>query len=405
LLLQMRRSGVRLNKDKLYKTGLELSDIQFDLQEELNEFSGFIMNVNSNKDLEKLFEKENIPITYNAPTDRMLLDGKILGNPSFSKPVLETTAHPIVKKILELRHISTLLSLFIHSYPEYIVGDRLHCQFNQLRSDNFGTVSGRFSSSNPNLQQVSNKEEEDHIHSDSEILNGLIIRKLFIPEEDHHWLKMDWSQIEYRIIAHYAIGEGSELIRRRYNEDPNVDYHDEIGEMVGLTSRKTVKNLNFGTAYSMGIATMAKKFNMELEEAQNIYKMYHAKVPFVRETSRRVINKSKRVGFIKSILGRRARMPSSKKAYVMFNRLIQSSAADIMKKAMVDAYNAGIFEVLIPHITVHDELDSSMPKTQEGEEAGKELKNIMESCIKLKVPIKVDAEIGNNWGELEDWNV
>ena len=404
LLLQMRRQGVRLNKDQLYKVGLSLSDMQYTLQEELNRLTDSDINVNSNRDLERLFKKLNLPITYNEPTERMILNDVYEGNPKFDKATLQSIDSPIAIKILEIRHIKTLLSLFIIPYPDMLVNDRLHCNFNQLKSDDYGTVTGRFSSSNPNLQQVSAKEEESILTHSSEILNGLIIRKLFIPEEDCDWLKLDWSQIEYRFLAHYAMGNGSDEIRKRYNDNPNTDYHSELGDMVGMPgieNRKPIKNLNFGTAYGMGVDTMAKKFGWSIEEARAIYTLYHKKVPFVKETSNRVGLKAKRIGFIKTILGRRARLKSPSKAYVMLNRLLQGSAADLMKKAMVEAFEAGIYNVLHPHLTVHDENDQSMPRTKEGYDAANDLKNIMEKCIELKVPIKVDMEVGSNWGDLK----
>ena len=404
MLVQMKRVGVRVDEKKLIKTGLELSDLKFDLQEDLNELAGFEVNANSARHLEKIFIKQNIPIVYKEPTENMYAKGVFRGNPSFEKKILQRVEHSIAKKILEFRHISTLLSMFLQPYPELMVDGRLHCQFNPLRSDDYGTVSGRFSSSNPNLQQVSGKMEEDYIHSDSEILNGLVIRKLFIPEENCDWMKYDWSQIEYRLIAHYAQGEGSDLIRQRYTEDPNTDYHDEMGKMAGLQDRKIVKTLNFGAAYGMGWAKMASQYGWDPTEAQAIYEMYHKKVPFVKETSGRVGQKAKSVGYIRTLLGRRARLASPDKAYVMFNRLIQGSAADLMKKAMSDAYKAGVFNVLYPHLTVHDELDVSKPKTKEGDEAAKELKHIMETCVKLRVPIIASCECGPSWGELEEWN-
>lgn len=402
LLLQMRRQGVRLNKDKLVRVGMELSDIGFDLQEELNKLANDEVNPNSGKDLERLFKKEGVPVTYGEPTDLMYARGITKGNPKFDKQTLSRIQHPLATKVLELRHIKTLLNLFIHPYPEFMVSERIHCNFNQLKSDEYGTVSGRFSSSNPNLQQVSSKKEEEFLTSYSgELLNGKIVRKLFIPEEDCAWVKFDWSQIEYRLIAHYALGEGAERIRQRYNEDPNTDYHDELGKMAGIADRKIVKTLNFGAAYGMGIKKMSATYGWDLDEAEEVYYRYHEKVPFVKETSNRVAVKAKRTGFIRTILGRRARLVDSSKGYVMFNRLIQGSAADLMKKAMVDAYEAGIYNVLFPHLTVHDELDQSVPRTKEGAEAANELKNIMEECVTLKVPIKADMEVGPNWGELD----
>jgi DNA polymerase I-like protein with 3'-5' exonuclease and polymerase domains len=402
LLLQMKRVGVRIDEQKLCRTGIELSDLRHDLQNELNELSGFEINANSSRDIEKLFTKMGLPIAYKEPTENMILKGTFRGNPTFEKRILGRVDNHVAKKILEFRHINTLLTMFVQPYPDLLVDGRLHCQFNPLRSDEYGTVSGRFSSSQPNLQQVSGKDEEEYIH-ESEILNGLVVRKLFIPEEDCDWLKGDWSQIEYRLIAHYASGEGADTIRQRYKEDPNTDYHAEMSKMTGLEDRKTVKTLNFGAAYGMGWKKMASQYGWNPEEAQSVYEMYHKKVPFVKETSRRVSEKAKRIGFIRTVLNRRAHLVSSDKAYVMFNRLIQGSAADIMKKSMVDAHKAGVFNVLYPHLVVHDEWDCSMPRTKEGREAGLELKRIMETCVPLRVPVIADFEMGKNWGELEDW--
>lgn len=403
LLLQMRRTGVLIDIKKLNKTGIALTDVQYDLQQELNEIAGFELNCRSSKQLETLFNKLDLFVHYGEPTELMRQKGIKIGNPRFDKNVLTKYTHPVATKILELRHVKTLLEFFIHPYPELVVDARLHCNFNQLKSDQYGTVSGRFSSSNPNLQQVSGQTEEyDYEGYEGELLNGKVIRKLFIPEEGCKWLKFDWSQIEYRLIAHYAMGDGSETIRDRYNTDPDTDYHDELGKMAGIEDRKIVKTLNFGAAYGMGINKMSNTYGWDLDEAKEIYYRYHDKVPFVKETSNKVAAKAKRIGFIRTILGRRARLKSSSKAYVMFNRLIQGGAADLMKKAMKDAYEAGIYNVLKPHLTVHDELDQSMPDTKEGYEAAMELKNIMENCVKLRVPIKADMEIGNNWGELEE---
>ena len=398
----MRKQGVRLDTHKLSTLGLELADISYDLQGDLDEIAGCKLNVNSGKGLEKLFLAQRLPVSYGEPTDGMYQRGIMKGNPKFDKKTLTKYDNSLATMILEIRHIKTLLNLFIHPYPEFLVGDRLHCNFNPLRSDEYGTVSGRFSSSKPNLQQVSGKLEDNEGHSGgSELLNGLVIRKLFLPEEDCDWLKLDWSQIEYRFIAHYAIGEGSDWIRKKYNENPDTDYHDEMGELAGIEDRKIVKTFNFGGAYGMGIKKMAESYGWDLDEATYIYQKYHAKVPFLKETANRVGQKAKRVGFIKTILGRRARLPSSNKSYVMFNRLIQGGAADLMKKAMISAYDAGIFNTLPPHLTVHDELDVSVPRTREGREAAMELKNIMETCIKLKVPIRAEMEFGKNWGELK----
>ena len=400
LLLQMRKTGVRIDRELLNNTDIKLTELSYKLHDELIDLAGFKINPNSASDLHQAFLKFDLPITYKEPTAKMRSAGKKTGNPTFDKNTLKGIAHPLTENVLALRHIKTLSSLFIKQYPELLVIDRLHCSFHPLRSDDYGTVSGRFSSSSPNLQQVSSKEEENFLSKYTDTLSGQVIRKLFIPEEDHYWAKLDWSQIEYRLIAHYALGVGADVIRKRYQQDPNVDYHQELCEMTGIADRKLIKTLNFGAAYGMGVESMAKMYGWDLDEAREIYNNYHSKVPFVKTTSHRVAAKAKKTGYVLTKLGRRARLPESKKDYVMFNRLIQGSAADLMKKAMVDAYKAGVYNVLHPHITVHDELDQSVPRTKEGEEALIELKNIMENCVALKVPVKADLEVGENWGEL-----
>jgi DNA polymerase-1 len=156
----------------------------------------------------------------------------------------------------------------------------------------------------------------------------------------------------------------------------------------------------------MGVNSLSKKFGWSKEHAQEMIDIYFDKVPFLKETRNNVVKTGKARGYLKTILGRRARvspkMMLNRKEFSLFNRLVQGSAADILKKSMVDSYEAGVYNVLYPHITVHDEMDFSIPRTKEGKEAVKELKNIMENCIKIRVPLKAEFEIGENWGNLSE---
>lgn len=408
LLLQMRKTGVRLDMTNMLRTGMKLSDEIYDMEKQIQREAGFKINVKSSADMKKLFDKKHWSYPRNEPTERMKkkaaeLGKEAIGNPSFNKFALKGMSdNPFAKKVLDYRHLKTIMDMFIVPYQDLVIGDRLHCDFNPLASDKGGTVSGRFSGSKPNLQQVSSKDEAKE--TDLDWAEGQILRKLFIPEEDCWWFKNDWSQIEYRFMAHYGRGQGSDHIRERYQSDPNTDYHDEMMAITNLPDRKVVKTLNFGAAYEMGPKTMALNYGWDLSYARNIYSLYHSKVPFIKKTSKLVAKKAENVGYIKTILGRRARLQYRDKSYVMFNRLIQGSAADLMKKAMVDSYKAGVFNVLKPHLTVHDELDCSMPKTKEGKEAGMELKTIMENCMELRVPIIADSEFGENWGTLQPFD-
>lgn len=386
LLLQMRRQGVRVSRKKVEEGILLLRNLVRAGTRELHgEYGEF--NFNSSRQVAKVFDGLGIryPLTKK-------------GNPNINKEVLEYVGHPVAGKILRLKEAARMLSaFFINSFSNHSVGGRIHCSFNQLKEDGYGAVSGRFSSSDPNLQQVPVRKE----------VYGELCRSVFIPEEGCWWGRTDLNQIEYRLIAHYAVGEKSDEVRRQYNENPGTDYHALIMEWTG-EDRKTSKNLNFGIAYALGRATMARKFGYTLGRAQDLIANYNAEVPFVRSTRSHVVNIAKGRGYIRTILGRRARvtqeMRDSKREYSMFNRLIQGSAADLLKKAMVDCYEAGIFNVLFPHLTVHDELDSSIPKTKEGIEAFNEQKFIMENCVKLKVPIMADSEIGGNWGQLRKYD-
>jgi DNA polymerase-1 len=386
LLLQMRKTGVRIDPAKIDQGVSLLETILKKGKRKLYEEHGDF-NHNSSKQIAKVFDSLNIKYPLTAK-----------GNPHLDKHVLEQMKddHPFINDLLSVRKADKLIGTFFKgSYQTYNINNRIHCLFYPLSTDKFGAKSGRFSGAKPNLQQ----EPSDKVY-------GPICRSVFIPEEDHDWVKLDYSQIEYRFIAHYARGEKSKEVREKYNNDPTTDYHRMIMEWTGL-DRKRAKNLNFGAGYFMGVKTCANEFNWTLEESKNLLEMYHNEVPFIKETREHVVRVGRQRGYIRTILNRRARvtplMRQLRKEHSLFNRLIQGSAADLMKKGMSDAYKAGIFNVLIPHLTVHDEIDVSKPRTKEGDEAVKELIYIMENAIKLKVPIKVDAEIGPNWGELKDY--
>lgn len=396
LLLRMKKNGVKLDPSKVQENRKKLENSIQKNQKELDKEFKRPINVKSPKDKQAILDSLNIPYPKNEPTEKMKEKGIPEGNPKLNKNFLKTVDHPTVKKILAISELRTILSnFFINSFTEARVHDRIHCNFNPLKSDNYGTISGRFSSSNPNLQQIPGKEET----------MGNYCREVFIPEEGMLWGKLDWSQIEYRLIAHYASGEGADKIREQYNDDPKTDYHKYVMDLTGL-ERKDAKIMNFGLAYFMGVKALSNTFGWSLEEAQSLINIYHSKVPFLKSTRMSVVNVGKKRGYVKTILGRKARvspkMILEHKEYSIFNRLIQGSAADLMKKAMVDADKAGVFNVLTPMLTVHDELDISIPRTKKGIAASKELKHIMENCVKLRVPIIADFEIGDNWANVSE---
>ena len=350
-----------------------------------------------------------------------------LGKPSITKDWLEKyDKDPLVHAIWEGRKIFTTLNTFIegHIFTHNIRG-RIHCEFNQLKDDDGGTIA-RFSSSNPNLQNLPSRHPE----------LGPLTRSIFIPEDDSDWQRDDYSQIEYRLLVHFAVGKGAEEARRKYNEDPKTDFHKFVAEMLGVDpedkiKRKRVKNTNFAKGYGAQPPKLAATFGCSLEEAKAFVAEYDEKLPFAKETFDAASRWAKKRGFVVTILNRRRRFelwepvgsfgkkrpiaypreralreygPRIVRAdtYTALNNKMQGSCADIMKKAMVDGWEAGLCadDALGAYlITVHDELDNSVPRTPRGDEAGKELTRIMQDTVKLKVPVIVESERGANWGE------
>jgi DNA polymerase I-like protein with 3'-5' exonuclease and polymerase domains len=386
-ILLFRKIGVRIDIKKRDKNALLLQNYIEERRNKLYETYGEF-NWNSPKQCAVIFKKLDMPINY---TDK--------NNPSVNDEYFKMyrDKYPIVKQIEELKKAQRCQnSYLLGAFREYITGnDLIHCNFNSTKTDERGTVTGRFSSNDPNLQQVFSKERNEFL--------GNLCREIFIPYyENYLWGKVDLSQIEYRIIAHYALGKGADELRQSYINNPNTDYHKFIMDLTGL-SRPFSKNMNFGAGFGMGVKRMVEFFGWSRDFAQQMYDIYHAKAPYIKETMYEVSRVAKKRGWIHTILNRRRHLIDPAFAYGMYNSLIQGSAADYIKMAMYKCYKAGLYEVLIPHLTVHDELDVSIPRTKEGFEAFAEQKNIMEHAIELKVPVIAVAEIGKDWAHLEQW--
>ena len=399
-LLRMRRNGVRLDMDLLKKTSLTFADKKYDLEQELYAWLGGELNLASSAQLARRFDQLGIQYPRREPTKLMRAKGKE-GNPLLDSNSLKeiSKTHPEIAPLLKYRHYNTLESMFLLPYWDFNVDGRLYGTFHPLKSDDYGTVSGRFSASKPNLQQVSAIDEDDD-ESAAEELKGRVLRAMFIPEEGQRWAKLDLSQIEYRIMAHYAKGAAADKLRRDYNEDSSTDMHQVICDLTGF-DRRTAKRLNFGGAYGMGIETAANMFGWTMQEATDFMASYHNAAPYVKKLRNSVSTTAARRGSIYTLLGRKARTHSSRKLHSMFNRLIQGGASDVLKASMVEAEKSGVYDYLTLHMTVHDELDVSYHDDKAGNEALMELKRIMEDTTKINVPIICDCHTGINWAEAD----
>jgi DNA polymerase I-like protein with 3'-5' exonuclease and polymerase domains len=404
-LIDMKFKGVRVDVESAHKLKEKLSTQEKILLREVQQGTGIDTQIWAAKSIAKVFQKLNLPYELTEKTQA----------PSFTKNFLQEHKHPLVQKIAKARELNKAHTTFIDTILKHSHKGRIHADINPIRSDQGGTVTGRFSYSNPNLQQIPARNKE----------LGPMIRGLFLPEENHTWGCFDYSQQEPRLVVHYAastqpicFNESVIKIVEKFKNN-KVDFHQTVADMAGI-SRSQAKTINLGLFYGMGKAKLQAELGLSTkQEAENLFNQYHENVPFVRELMNQTTAFAETSGSIGTLLGRRCRfnkwepktfgmhtpmtLEEAEKTYgrgrikramtyKALNKLIQGSAADMTKKAMLDLYNEGI----IPHIQIHDELDISVKSPEEA----KKIIEIMENAVTLAVPNKVDYESGKTWGDI-----
>ena len=403
VLFHMRKKGVRVDVDKAHSLYTELEKKQSEVQTMLNRLGGTEVNVWANASLKEAYDKNSIGYNYTAK-----------GTPSFTASWLETQMDDVSQSILKVRKLDKIRNTFVKNMIiDKASNGRIYCGFNPM-----GTVTGRFSSQYPNLQQVPARDPE----------LGPMIRSLFIPEEDCEWVCADYSQQEPRVLVHYASLKGMDTaikVQDEFNKNDKTDFHQMVADMASIP-RKQAKTINLGLFYGMGNKKLAAELGLDNDQAYELFNKYHDKVPFVKEMSRQVSNVASSRGYIKTLLGRKRRFDKweprdswgerayslseahaqypkqeLKRAYThtALNALIQGSSADITKAAMVKIYEAGLLDEIDLKLTVHDELDFSVEPLKQ--KCFEESLQIMKTCVDLKVPLKVDVEKGLNWGTIE----
>jgi DNA polymerase I-like protein with 3'-5' exonuclease and polymerase domains len=404
--------GVRIDTDRVERTRDYLLKEEKKVYSRIKDLTNENVEIWAAASLAKAFDNVSLPY---PKTDK--------GAPSFTKAFLAEHTHELPKLILRCRELNKTHGTFISTIMKYTTPQgRIHGHINQIRSDDGGTVSGRISMNHPNLQQIPARDPQ----------LGPMIRSLFLPEEGAKWASLDYSQQEPRILVHYAHAyarsqnhdmKGVNEFVDGYINDPNMDFHTMVAEMAKIP-RKQAKTINLGLIYGMGVNKLSDQLDIPVDEAKGLIQQYHDRVPFVKLLMNGVMNKLNNrtsSGSIRSILGRKCRFdlwepdtfalnkalpykeavneygPTTrlKRAYTYkaLNRLIQASAADMTKQAMVNIYSEGI----IPLIQIHDEIAVSFTSTDQT----KKVASIMEDAVKLNVPSKVDVEVGPSWGECE----
>ena len=423
LVFEMRRRGVRVDVEKAEQTKKILEQKEKKLLQEVYQETGVNLEPWTAKSIADVFKKLGLSygVTEKSKT------------PSFTKQFLKDHKHPIVKKVLEIREYNKANTTFVDTILLHQHNGRIHCEFNQLRSDEGGTVSGRFSSSHPNLQQVPARHPEIK----------QLIRGLFLPEEGCRWGSFDYSAQEPRWLMHYASLTGATKDNPKvleivdlYQKD-NLDFHQMVVDLADL-ERDRAKTINLGIMYGMGLAKLANMLgNISIDEAREIRNEYDEKVPFIRALASAVMNHASRRAELRTLMGRKCRFPMRDKGfrvkispihvdkleqrwrdimetpeeereknwrdddprryqvafvYKSLNRLIQASSADQTKQAMQDCVTNGHW----PMLTVHDELCFSIEDDAQIEK----IKTLMENCVPdMKIPSRVDVGIGENWGD------
>ena len=402
VLLDVTFKGVRFNRSECERQVEEMRRKEADILKYIKNQAGVKVDIWAAASIAQAFDKLGIQYPRTAQ-----------GAPSFTKSFLDSHDHPMAKMIVEARELNKTHGTFLEPYLKHSAKDgRIHTHFNQMRNEDGGTVTGRLSASNPNLQQVPARHE----------VIGPLVRGLFLPEEGQLWAANDFSSQEPRLLVHYATLldlPGAEKMAQAYRDNPDTDFHQMVADMAGI-KRKAAKTIGLGLMYGMGKQKLANSLDLPLDEASELIGTFHSKVPFLKGTVDAVMRRIEHPasgGAIRTLLGRKCRFPlwepvewgvnkalpreqaiieygqRIKRAgtYKGLNRLIQGSAADQTKAGMVALYKAG-FDI---RLQVHDEIALSVQSKEDAREAA----NLMANAVRLEVPSRVDVEVGPSWGE------
>ena len=429
-LVDMKFKGVRIDRSKAILFGRHLKKRRDQIIKAIENKTSIKIDIWAAASIKKLLDYLDIKDYKVTPKSKM---------PQLPKDYLKTHSNKCLRMIAKAREYDKAVNTFIDGLLEYVHEDRIHADINQIRSDSGGTVTGRFSMSNPNLQQI---PARGYI--------GKKMRELFIPEEGQQWASFDYSQQEPRIVVHYALKlelPGTDKLEEEFNKE-NADFHQIVADMANI-SRTQAKTINLGLFYGMGKLKLQRELGLDSNRAKELFNEYHNKVPFVRRLSQELIKFAKENKLLFTLYDRFCRFnkwettnkewnPETNRftevplyteheakeaykaemlekykenkidpnymdyferyytpafTYKALNRLIQGSAADMTKKAMVDLYEKGI----IPHIQIHDELCISV----DSQYMINVIQNVMETTIPLEISNKVNCKKGENWGTIK----
>jgi DNA polymerase I-like protein with 3'-5' exonuclease and polymerase domains len=418
ILIDMRIRGVPVDIPAAEKMNEEFKTECEEMLKQIKFSSGMDINPFSSQSIARYLDSIGITV---PKTEK--------NNDSVTTDYLETINHPACELLAKYRSVEKIRRDFVEGMVlDVSYKGRLHPQYFQTRGSSFmsgddvnGTRSGRIGVLNPNLAQIPKRYP----------VYGKRVRSLFIPEVGEEWCKADYNQQEPRILLHFAYLlklDGTEAARQIYVENPETDYHQMMTNRVNRVrpekpiTRGAGKDINLGLAYGLGKVKMADRLGIPRSECNSILDSYHEGNPFVRQLQYRCIDVATRRGYVKTMLGRKRRFnlwesphwPNMKgkrplrdrdeaiklwgtvrraMTHKALNSIVQGSAADQMKKAMIMLWKEGFR----PLVTLYDELDHSISDRRQA----LRIKEVMETAVPFTVPHYVVAEIGPNWGFTE----
>lgn len=421
-VFDMERRGVCVNTS-LAEESVDKLTIEIErTQKLLNDEAGFKCNPNPSGDIHRLFKPEQRKDGVWIACDGTELPSTPGGKASISTDALRSMKHPAAGLIVKIRKWLRCRDTFLKGHVlGHVHEGVLHPNINQVKGDSGGTGTGRFSYTQPALQQIPARDKDI----------AAIMRPIFIPDEDSVWGCWDYEQFEFRMFSHYVDDPG---IVQMYLDNPKVDYHQMVADLTGLPRNAPVsggpnaKQLNLSMIYDMGEASIARTLNLPLDpephtftgrdgkevtyykagpETKRIIEQYHAAIPGVRALYNKVKSVGKTRGYIHSIAGRHMRYPGGHGLHKAKAILCQGSSADCMKQKIVEIYD--YFQSEEPecrmYLSVHDEINLGIPKGHPRLlKVIRTVRNILENfdgktCpIYLRIPIKTDFGIGYNWG-------
>jgi DNA polymerase-1 len=408
----MERAGARIDRPKLERWIKEVelahqTAILFIYKE-----TGLNINPNSGKDLRKLFSVLNISVPVR------LGEGELDGQETFEDVYLSKVTHSAVRAAIAARKLHSLNSKYLTKYLKLLdFNNIIRYTLHQLRGDEYGTVTGRYASSGGtdrrgiNIQQVMKVESQ----LEEEEIMMWIVRELFIPADGKVYVAADASQIEFRWFAHYS---KSERLIKEYNENPEMDFHQLVANMLGQ-KRKDAKHNNFGKLYTMGIPKLARKLgcpcscgcaegsqwrranhspDCKIQKAFDISAEYDAKFPEAKTLSEQAMKVAKERGFVHTRMMRRRRYPTGERLHSALNAVIQGTAAETLKVKILETYNNRKQVTITMRAPVHDEIDGDLENPEKKKDF-KELLEAPDSRISCRVPLLWDVATGANWRE------